>query len=208
MHHQLTTAGHASLSLSHTHTPSTSLPLFLPPALTPIDSVHTSLSTLHPPPHPHPHAQGDTDRKKSMSVLLHGDAAFSGQGVVFETMGLSDLHDYSTGEPAHLDPPTHLSDPPPHPCYALPASVAFARAHTPRYHGRSTHRACRRRHHPHRCQQSDRLHHRPALLPLLAVLHRRRQGDPGADLSCQRRRHRGRGTGVPARGQVAPALPP
>ena len=45
---------------------------------------------------------GDTERKKCMSVLLHGDAAFSGQGVVFETMGLSDLHDYSTGGTVHI----------------------------------------------------------------------------------------------------------
>ena len=37
-----------------------------------------------------------------MSILLHGDAAFSGQGVVFETMGLSDLHDYSTGGTVHI----------------------------------------------------------------------------------------------------------
>ena len=33
------------------------------------------------------HYSGDLERKKSMSILLHGDAAFSGQGVVFETMG-------------------------------------------------------------------------------------------------------------------------
>jgi 2-oxoglutarate dehydrogenase E1 component len=48
------------------------------------------------------HYAGDTDRKKSMSLLLHGDAAFSGQGVVFETMGLSDLHEYTTGGTVHI----------------------------------------------------------------------------------------------------------
>ena len=48
------------------------------------------------------HYLGDTDRSKCMSVLLHGDAAFSGQGVVFETMGLSDLHDYTTGGTVHI----------------------------------------------------------------------------------------------------------
>lgn len=46
------------------------------------------------------HYSGDEDRTRSMAVLLHGDAAFSGQGVVFETMGLSDLHDVSY---AHRD---------------------------------------------------------------------------------------------------------
>jgi len=45
---------------------------------------------------------GDTERKRCMSLLLHGDAAFSGQGVVFETMGLSDLHDYTTGGTVHI----------------------------------------------------------------------------------------------------------
>lgn len=35
-------------------------------------------------------------------MLLHGDAAFSGQGVVFETMGLSDLPDYTTHGTIHI----------------------------------------------------------------------------------------------------------
>jgi len=48
------------------------------------------------------HYIGDEDRTRCMSVLLHGDAAFSGQGVVFETMGLSDLHDYTTGGTVHI----------------------------------------------------------------------------------------------------------
>ena len=40
--------------------------------------------------------RGDTEGKKAMSVLLHGDAAFAGQGVVYETMGMSELPDYTT----------------------------------------------------------------------------------------------------------------
>jgi len=48
------------------------------------------------------HYAGDDERNKSMSVLIHGDAAFSGQGVVFETMGLSDLHGYTTGGTIHF----------------------------------------------------------------------------------------------------------
>jgi 2-oxoglutarate dehydrogenase E1 component len=48
------------------------------------------------------HYMGDTERTKVMPILLHGDAAFSGQGVVFETMGLSDLHDYTTGGTIHV----------------------------------------------------------------------------------------------------------
>ena len=48
------------------------------------------------------HYTGDKDRSRTMSILLHGDAAFSGQGVVFETMGLSDLHEYTTGGTIHI----------------------------------------------------------------------------------------------------------
>ena len=39
---------------------------------------------------------GDDQGKKVMSILLHGDAAFSGQGVVYETFHLSDLPHYTT----------------------------------------------------------------------------------------------------------------
>lgn len=37
-----------------------------------------------------------------MSILLHGDAAFAGQGVVFETMHLSELPDYTTHGTIHI----------------------------------------------------------------------------------------------------------
>lgn len=45
---------------------------------------------------------GDNERKKVMSVLLHGDAAFAAQGVVYETMGLSGIQDYTTGGTIHI----------------------------------------------------------------------------------------------------------
>lgn len=35
-------------------------------------------------------------------MLLHGDAAFAGQGVVFETFHLSDLPDYTTNGTIHI----------------------------------------------------------------------------------------------------------
>ena len=38
----------------------------------------------------------------AMSVLLHGDAAFAGQGVVYETMGFAGLPHYGTGGTIHL----------------------------------------------------------------------------------------------------------
>ncbi|GFS65743.1 2-oxoglutarate dehydrogenase, mitochondrial [Trichonephila inaurata madagascariensis] len=46
--------------------------------------------------------RGDTQGQKVMSILLHGDAAFSGQGVVYETFHLSDLPDYSTHGTIHI----------------------------------------------------------------------------------------------------------
>ncbi|EER32356.1 2-oxoglutarate dehydrogenase E1 component, mitochondrial precursor [Candida tropicalis MYA-3404] len=40
--------------------------------------------------------------KKAMAVLLHGDAAFAAQGVVYETMGFASLPAYSTGGTIHV----------------------------------------------------------------------------------------------------------
>lgn len=37
-----------------------------------------------------------------MSILVHGDAAFAGQGVVYETIQLSDVENYSTGGTIHI----------------------------------------------------------------------------------------------------------
>ncbi|KIJ67496.1 hypothetical protein HYDPIDRAFT_108286 [Hydnomerulius pinastri MD-312] len=38
----------------------------------------------------------------AMAVLIHGDAAFAGQGIVYETMGLHNLPNYGTGGTIHL----------------------------------------------------------------------------------------------------------
>jgi len=46
--------------------------------------------------------RGDTEGKKAMSILLHGDAAFAGQGVVYETMHMSELPDYTTRGTVHI----------------------------------------------------------------------------------------------------------
>jgi 2-oxoglutarate dehydrogenase E1 component len=44
----------------------------------------------------------DTERTHSAAVLLHGDGAFSGQGIVFETLDLCGLFDYTVGGTIHL----------------------------------------------------------------------------------------------------------
>ena len=44
----------------------------------------------------------DTARQQVMGVLLHGDAAFPGQGVVCETLLLSGLAGYATGGTVHI----------------------------------------------------------------------------------------------------------
>ena len=47
---------------------------------------------------------GDTDAEKRrvMGVILHGDAAFAGQGVVYETMQMSKVQDFATGGTIHV----------------------------------------------------------------------------------------------------------
>lgn len=46
--------------------------------------------------------QEDTARDKFVPVLLHGDAAFAGEGIVAETLNLSQLKGYSTGGTVHI----------------------------------------------------------------------------------------------------------
>ena len=44
----------------------------------------------------------DHERSKVMGLLLHGDAAFAGQGLVAETLALGDLVGYGTGGTIHI----------------------------------------------------------------------------------------------------------
>ncbi len=46
--------------------------------------------------------RGDTERKEVVPLVLHGDAAFSGQGIVEETFNLSTLRGYKTGGTIHV----------------------------------------------------------------------------------------------------------
>ncbi len=45
---------------------------------------------------------GDTDRRRGMCLLVHGDAAFAGEGVVQESLNLSFLNSYASGGTLHV----------------------------------------------------------------------------------------------------------
>ncbi|GAB3450986.1 2-oxoglutarate dehydrogenase E1 component [Insolitispirillum peregrinum] len=45
---------------------------------------------------------GDTERTRVLGIILHGDAAFAGQGVVAECFGMSQLKGYRTGGTLHF----------------------------------------------------------------------------------------------------------
>ena len=48
------------------------------------------------------HQRADSERKQVCGILMHGDAAFAGQGLVAESLELSDLRGFRTGGTIHI----------------------------------------------------------------------------------------------------------
>ncbi len=48
------------------------------------------------------HQRGDSERREVVGILMHGDAAFAGQGLVAESLELSDLRGFRTGGTVHI----------------------------------------------------------------------------------------------------------
>jgi 2-oxoglutarate dehydrogenase E1 component len=71
---------------------------------------------------------GDTERSRTIPVLIHGDAAFAGQGSVAEVLNLSELAGYRTGGTIHVVVNNQIGfTTPPHEQRSTPYATDIAR---------------------------------------------------------------------------------
>jgi 2-oxoglutarate dehydrogenase E1 component len=79
---------------------------------------------------------GDAERRAVVPLLIHGDAAFQGQGVVPETLALSELESYRTGGTIHVIVNNNIGFTAPPPAYRFtPYASDLARyIHAPVFH--------------------------------------------------------------------------
>jgi 2-oxoglutarate dehydrogenase E1 component len=78
----------------------------------------------------------DYQRRTAMAILIHGDAAFAGEGVVQETLNLSELKDYRTGGTLHVIVNNQIgfTTPPEQGCSGLYASSLAKMLQVPIFH--------------------------------------------------------------------------
>jgi 2-oxoglutarate dehydrogenase complex dehydrogenase (E1) component-like enzyme len=177
---------------------------------------------------------GDARRTAHMPVLMHGDGAFAGQGIVYECLDMSGLPDYEVGGTIHVVVNNQVSRHIGRRAAFEGGGAGLARVFlgflggvAGRFFFRAAHQSCwcapphqgrpgspncsapsctRPSPATHPPLPPGRLHHRPPQEPHLALLHRRRQGPQRARVPRQRRRRRGGGPRVRAGRRVAPDL--
>ena len=71
-----------------------------------ISCTHTALQAVDPivlgKVRAKQYYNNDKERHHTLGILLHGDGSFAGQGVVYETLDMSALPDYTTGGTIHI----------------------------------------------------------------------------------------------------------
>src|SRR5258708_481770 len=90
---------HLGASGVRTSTQGRKIQLLVAPNPSHLEAVNPVVEGVTPPKHAR---IGDVHRERVIPILVHGDAAFAGQGVVAETLNLSQLEGYSTGGTIHI----------------------------------------------------------------------------------------------------------